>query len=126
MKASRPVYLNLWRIKFPIPAIVSILHRISGVVIFLGLPLLLYLLSQSLSSQDSFDHLATTAFANPVIKCAVWVVLSALIGHFWAGVRHLLMDMGIGEGLHAGRISAIVVLAITAVMIVVLGIWIWL
>lgn len=124
MKATRPVYLNLWRIRFPIPAIVSILHRISGVVIFLALPWLLYLLNQSLISQESFNHL-TLWVTQPLVKCGLWIILSALAGHVLAGVRHILMDMGIAENLDAGRLSAYGVLIITAAIIVLLGIWLW-
>ncbi len=124
MKAHRQVYLNLWRIRFPIPAIVSILHRISGVVIFLGLPLILYLLSRSLMSQDSFDSLSTT-LEQPGFKLVLWILLAAVVGHFLAGIRHLLMDMGIGEGLKAGRRSAGLVLLLTAILVILLGLWIW-
>lgn len=125
MKASqRPVFLNLWRIKFPMPAIISILHRISGVVIFLGLPLLLYLLSQSLNSQDSFDHLITLT-ATPGMKWALWIVCAAVIVHFLAGIRHLFMDIGWGESLYVARRSAYVVATAAALIIILLGVWIW-
>lgn len=123
MKA-RPVYLNLCRIRLPLPAIVSILHRISGVIIFLGLPLLLYLLSQSLGSQDSFDRLSVI-LAKPIMKLLVWIILAATTGHFLAGIRHLLMDMGIGESLRGGRTSAYTVVIVTAVAVILLGMWIW-
>lgn len=122
--SNRPVYLNLWRIKFPLPAIISILHRIAGVVTFLGLPVLLYLLSQSLKSPNSFHHLLKS-LSNPGMKCVMWIILSALSGHFFAGVRHLLMDMGFGESLKAGRFSAFIVAAVTATVIVLLGFWLW-
>lgn len=125
MKASqRPVFLNLWRIKFPIPAIISILHRISGVVIFIGLPLLLYILAQSLHSQDSFEQLSTL-LANPGMKFLLWIICSATATHFLAGVRHLLMDCGVGEGLRGARSSAYVVIFLSAVAIILLGVWIW-
>ncbi len=123
MKA-RPIFLNLWRIKFPLPAVVSILHRISGLVIFLGLPLLLYLLSLSLISQPSFDRLIRI-LADPGMKLLVWIVISALAGHFFAGIRHLLMDMGWGETLRSGRVSAYLVMIITVIVILLMGFWIW-
>ena len=124
MKASRPVYINLLRIRLPIPGIISILHRVSGVVIFLGLPLLLYLLAQSLTSQDSFDRLSLT-LAEPGMKLAVWVILAAVVWHFLAGIRHLLMDMGLGETLRGGRFSAYLVLVLAAIIIILLGIALW-
>jgi succinate dehydrogenase / fumarate reductase, cytochrome b subunit len=123
VKAHRQVYLNLWRIRFPIPAIVSILHRISGIVIFLGLPFMLYLLSRSLISQDSFDSLSTT-LEGPGFKVILWILLVAVLGHFLAGIRHLLMDVGIGEGLKAGRRSAALVLLVTAIYAILIGFWI--
>ncbi len=124
MKATRPVYLNLWRIKFPVPAIISILHRISGVVLFLGLPILLYLLSQSLISQDSFDHISSH-LTRTIMRWVVWVIISALFVHFFAGIRHLLMDIGIGETLAGARKSAWLVAVLTASIIILSGIWIW-
>ncbi|MBS0350825.1 MAG: succinate dehydrogenase, cytochrome b556 subunit [Proteobacteria bacterium] len=124
MKVERPIYLNLWRIRFPITAIVSILHRISGVVIFLGLPLLLYLLGKSLNSQESYNQTALVLGA-PGMKLAIWIILSAIVGHFFAGIRHLLMDTGLGESLKAGRISAWLVLIISILIVIILGLWIW-
>jgi succinate dehydrogenase / fumarate reductase, cytochrome b subunit len=124
VKVTRPVYLNLWRIKFPLPAIISILHRVSGVVIFLGLPILLYLLSQSLVSQDSFDQVSA-AVANPFLKLLIWIIMSAFAIHFFAGIRHLLMDIGWGESLPAGRRSARIVAVLVVLTIILLGIWIW-
>lgn len=123
MKA-RPVFLNLWRIKFPLPAVVSILHRISGVVIFFGLPFLLYLLSRSLVSQENFDRLHQD-LAAPGMKLILWIIVAALTGHFFAGIRHLLMDMGFGEGLRGGRVTAYLVMVIAILIILVTGMWIW-
>ena len=81
MKATRPVYLNLWRIRFPVTAIVSILHRISGVVIFLGLPFLLYILSQSLSRKIVLIKLLP-CWQNPAMKLILWILLAAVTLHF--------------------------------------------
>lgn len=125
MKAYRPVYLNILRIRLPIPGIVSILHRVSGVVIFLGLPLLLYLLHYSLISQESFDRL-TTILEWPELKLILWVILSAVTWHVIAGIRHLLMDMGFAETLKGGRISGLIVIVLSAAIILLLGMWLWL
>ncbi len=124
MKAARPVYLNLLRIKLPIPGIVSILHRVSGVVIFLGLPFLLYILHHSLISQNSFDHLQQV-LAMPGNKFILWVVLAAVIWHVLAGIRHLLMDVGVGESLTAARMTAWFVAVISLGLILLLGVWLW-
>ncbi len=124
MKANRPVYLNLGRIRFPLPAIISILHRTSGVIIFLSLPILLYLLAHSLESQTSFDYLLNN-LANPFLKIVLWIAVSAIFFHFFAGIRHLIMDMGIGESLRGGRISAAIVAIASALVIIFTGAWLW-
>jgi len=124
MKQARPVYLNLWRIRLPIPGIVSILHRISGVIIFLGLPYLLYLLNLSLHSPETFNQLSMQ-LSNPGQKLWLWIILSAVAWHFFAGIRHLLMDAGVGESLRGGRAGAWIVIVLSAIVIILLGIGIW-
>jgi len=124
VKSKRPVNLNLLKIRFPAPAIVSILHRASGVIVFLLLPLLLWLLSRSLASQESFDSLHDS-LSQPALKFFIWVLFSALFGHLVAGIRHLFMDAGIGESLRGGRFTAYMVFAISAVGVVLLGVWLW-
>ncbi len=124
MKAHRPVNLNLFTIKFPIPAIISILHRLSGVLLFLAIPLLLWMLDQSLQSRDSFMQLQTT-LALPIVKLVIWLILSAMIFHLLAGVRHLLMDMSFGESLQGGRCTAWSVTLLSIILIVLLGYWLW-
>ncbi len=122
---QRPVFLNLWRIKFPITAIVSILHRISGVLIFLFLPIALYLLSQTLNSQASFDQITNSLTTHVGLQLILWVLVVAVFGHLFAGIRHLLMDAGIGESLPAGRVSAWGVLILAILIAIFFGIWIW-
>ncbi len=123
-KKTAPVNLNLFTIHFPIPAIVSILHRLSGVLLFLLIPLMLWGFSLSLSSADEFDALVSL-FSPPWVKFLLWVGLSAFLYHAVAGVRHLLMDLGIGESLAGGRVSAMLVLAISILLAVLTGIWLW-
>lgn len=124
MNKKRPVNLNLTTIKFPLPAIVSILHRISGVILFLLIPLLLWVLDNSLFSENSFD--TVQAIANIwLVKLLVFVSMTALIYHLFAGIRHLLMDTGWGETLPAARKSAKVVIGLTVLVMILLGIWLW-
>ena len=124
MKDKRPVNLDLFTIKQPLPAIASILHRISGVVVFVGVALLLYVLDKTLSSEEAF--IAVQDFLDGAfVKLIVWGVLSALIYHFVAGCKHLLMDMGVGETLQGARIGARLVLVISAILIILLGVSIW-
>lgn len=119
---KRPVFLNLTKMHFPVTAIVSILHRVTGVIIFLSLPFLLYFLEQSLQSLITFNHMKTVL--EPVLfRIIVWLISSAFIYHAFAGIRHLFMDIGCGESLTAGRISAWGVMLLTLVATILLGVF---
>lgn len=124
MNQKKPVNLDLTTIRFPITAIVSILHRASGFLIFLLIPLLLWMLDISLASETSFNHLAEI-LANPLLKFSLWVLVAALAYHLVAGVRHLLMDIGLGESRKSGIRGAYLVLLISAVLIIFGGLWVW-
>ncbi|HSW94409.1 MAG TPA: succinate dehydrogenase, cytochrome b556 subunit [Gammaproteobacteria bacterium] len=124
MKIKRPRNLNLFTIRFPIPALASILHRLSGFILFLMIPLILWGFHLSLDSEQGFNDLQQI-FTTPWVKFVVWVILSAFLYHLVAGIRHLLMDIGVGEGLKSGKLSAILTLALAAVLIILAGIWLW-
>lgn len=124
MKNQRPVNLDISTIKLPIAAIVSILHRISGVFLFAGVAVLLWMLDASLASEEQFVALQET-LANPVWQVIIWAVLAALAYHLVAGVRHMLMDCGLGESLKGGRLGAILVVGLSVVLIVLAGVWVW-
>ncbi len=123
MNQTRPKNLNLFTIRFPLPAIVSILHRISGFVLFLLIPALLWLLAFSLSN-DGFATLQEW-LANPALKLLVWLTLAAYLFHLIAGIRHLLSDLHLGDTLPAGRISAQLTFVVFFVLIILTGIWLW-
>lgn len=106
------------------PAIVSILHRISGVFLFLLIPFMLWALSFSLESSQQFEQTALL-LTSSVFKFIIWIALSAFIYHFVAGIRHLLMDVGIGEELRSGTLGAYLTLIISVVLIILSGIWLW-
>jgi succinate dehydrogenase / fumarate reductase cytochrome b subunit len=120
----RPVNLDLTTIRFPITAIVSILHRMSGVLVFLFIPVLLWMLSKSTFSEEGFLSLQD-CFSNPISKFIAWVVVSGLLYHFVAGVRHLVMDVGFGEEKQSGKLGAKIVLIVSAVLAIAVGVWIW-
>ncbi len=124
MIKQRPKNLNLLTIRFPVPAIVSILHRVSGLILFLLIPLMLWALNLSLSSPADFDNLHQF-LSCPFMKILIWGFLSAFIYHFFAGIRHLLMDVHVGDELKSGRFSAMLTLAISVVFIILAGIWLW-
>ncbi len=124
VKDNRPVYLDVTKYKFPNTAIVSILHRISGVLLFLYIPFLLWALDLSLSSGEQFQRLMHF-LSFPIIKFFTWVLLAALIFHFVAGIRHLCMDMGWGETHRGGRKGANIVFVVSVFLILAAGLWLW-
>ena len=104
-RKSRPVFLNLAQIQMPVGALTSIGHRITGVLLAVGVPLSLYLLYLSLHSAQTFAAL-TTLLGHTAVKGAMLIFVWALAHHVLAGVRHLLTDFNVGSTLHAARRSA--------------------
>jgi succinate dehydrogenase / fumarate reductase cytochrome b subunit len=121
---KRPVNLNLLTMRFPIPAIASILHRISGVLLFLFLPALLWVLQQSLASSASFDGIKYY-FNGAIAKFFIWLFFSSLIYHLLAGFRHLMMDADVGESLAVGRLTARLVIVLATIASICIGVWLW-
>ena len=105
MKKNRPVNLDISTIKLPITAYVSILHRVSGVALFAGVAILLWMLDKSLSSAAGFAELQDT-LSSPLCQFIIWLTLAGLVYHMVAGIRHLIMDAGIGEDLEGGQKGA--------------------
>lgn len=125
MNKKRPVNLDLRTIKQPLPAITSILHRVTGVALFFGAIFMLYLLDMSLESQQGFDSAVQMMEDSFFAKLIAWGLVSALLYHFFAGVKHLIMDMGHCEELESGRMAAKVTLIAGAVACLISGVWIW-
>lgn len=119
-KPKRPAYLNLLRIRLPVGGVVSILHRVTGTLLVLLLPLFLYLLQRSLTDPDAFAQIAAT-FGSPAGRVAVFVVTLMLAHHFFAGIRHLLLDIDIGIGRIASRRGAWLVLASVGIVAIIAG-----
>lgn len=124
VKNQRPVNLDLGSLTFPPMAIASILHRISGLALFLLLPYMMYFLSISLQSSEAFDHLQSV-LRSPFNKLVLWAFSTALAYHLLAGFRHIFMDIGFGEHLATARRSAITVIAVAIVLAGFLGVWMW-
>ncbi|WP_113874897.1 succinate dehydrogenase, cytochrome b556 subunit [Marinomonas aquiplantarum] len=125
MNKKRPVNLDILTISQPVTAIVSILHRVTGIILFVGLAFLFYAFDLSLDSQQGFDQVVNILQTSFLAKFIIWGVVSALLYHLVAGVKHLFMDMGYFEELDSGRSAAIANLIIAAVFIVLAGVWIW-
>ena len=128
-KKNRPVYTNIHvtqivSYRLPPAGIVSILHRISGIIIFVGVAFLMYGLDLSLSGEDGFNRV-NELLDSFLAKLIIWGILSALLYHLVAGIKHLLMDAGIGEELESGRLAAKATIAVSVVLIVLAGVWVW-
>ncbi len=121
---QRPKNLNLFTIRFPLPAIVSILHRISGVFLFLLIPFMLWGLSYSLASESDFQFLQDK-LSSPWLKITIFLFAASFLYHFTAGIRHLLMDVNIGVELKSGRLTAVLTLIIAFLLIALVGIYLW-
>lgn len=124
VKDNRPVNLDFKTLHLPLPAITSILHRISGVIVFGGVFVLLWLLSASLESESGFTDVQNW-LAAPLVKVVVWGILAGLLYHLIAGVKHLVMDLGIGETLEGAKTGAKFVVVISVMAIVLAGVWLW-
>lgn len=126
MKTKRPVNLDIGTIKLPITSYVSILHRVSGVVLFLAVALMLWVLDMSLDSEQSFQSLKE-CLSSPIAQFVIWAALAALAYHIVAGIRHLIMDLGVGEdSFETGRRSAWLVVVVAVAVIISLAGWIFL
>jgi succinate dehydrogenase / fumarate reductase, cytochrome b subunit len=124
MPVIRPKHLNLMQIRMPLPAFVSILHRVSGAVLFLMLPLLLCVLGASLDSPQSFNVFKTWV-GNPLIKIVLLGLLWAYLHHFCAGIRHLAMDLHQGLELETARATSYAVLGVSLLLTVGIGVKLW-
>ncbi|SMY15020.1 succinate dehydrogenase cytochrome b556 subunit [Photobacterium aquimaris] len=124
VKKPRPVNLDLQTIRFPLTAIASILHRISGVITFVSIAILLWLLNLSLSSPEGFT--AAASITNSwLVKFVLWGILTALFYHIVFGIRHLLMDLGYFEEMETGLASTKVSFVIVAILSVFSGVLVW-
>jgi succinate dehydrogenase / fumarate reductase cytochrome b subunit len=104
-RTHRPTFLNLARIRFPVGAVASIGHRISGIVLVFALPFAFYALERSLRSEAAFGAMIEL-MRLPVGRAVLVLLAWASAHHLFAGIRHLLMDVGVGASLGAARTSA--------------------
>lgn len=124
MNKKRPVNLDLTTLRFPPMALISIGHRLSGVLLFLLLPLMLYLFQHSMASSQAFYH-TVALLGKPWMKFLSWILISATLFHLLAGIRHLLMDLGWGESVAAGRVTAYAVFLLVGILSFLAGVWLW-
>ena len=117
-----PVFLNLAQIRFPVGAIASIAHRVAGVLLFIALPVIALTLDVSLRTEAGFASVRDL-LSSPFWLMAGSVLLWALVHHVLAGVRHLLMDVGVGSELVHARASARLVLVGAPVLTLLFLAW---
>jgi succinate dehydrogenase / fumarate reductase cytochrome b subunit len=115
--ANRPRFTNIHitdivRYRLPLAGILSILHRISGLILFLLLPFILYLLDNSITSEDTFAYLKGFT-QSPLVKLIIVALAWAYLHHFCAGIRHLAMDVHVGLDKNSARHSAVAVFVIS-------------
>ncbi|MGP9688544.1 succinate dehydrogenase, cytochrome b556 subunit [Psychrobacter sp. AOP22-C1-C5] len=123
VKSNRPIDLPLSQVisvnRSPI-AIASILHRISGIILFLLIPVMLWLLQNSLASPESFE----TVFDNVLVRFVAWIFVASIAYHFVMGIKHLFADMGMTEELKSGRAASMASFVISAILIVASFVWV--
>ncbi len=119
--STRPVFLSLAQLRYPITAIASIAHRVSGVLMVLALPVLIYLLARSLESEQSYREVAALVAGIPV-KLLATLLVWALAHHMLAGLRYLLIDLDIGVDRGPARAGAWLV-SFAAPVVALLFLW---
>ena len=124
MNKKRPKHLALHQIKLPLPGIVSILHRVSGLLLFIALPLLLLMLQYSLASIETYTQLMGV-LANPLLKLLLLGLLWAFLHHFCAGLRYLAVDMHLVHDLAQARNSSKVVMVVSLLLTILVGAKLW-
>jgi succinate dehydrogenase / fumarate reductase, cytochrome b subunit len=129
-KKIRPKYLSLpallFEIRLPVPGWVSILHRVSGALLFFPfVAWLLWLLDASLRSEQGFEHVRTQYLALPVVKLALLVFIWSYCHHFCAGIRYLLLDLDIGVDLKTARVTSWIVIVAGLALTAIFGARLW-
>jgi succinate dehydrogenase / fumarate reductase cytochrome b subunit len=124
MNNKRPKHLALHQIKLPLPGIVSILHRISGLFLFFALPFLLLMLQYSLRSIETYTQLINL-LAHPLLKLMLLGLLWASMHHFFAGLRYFSIDLHYVRNLAQARNSSKFVLVVSMLLTVWIGVKLW-
>lgn len=121
---KRPKFLNLFQIHLPVTGVVSILHRVSGALLFLAIPILIYVFDRSLDGESGFQSVMAV-IAQPLIKFFLILLGWAMLHHLLAGIRYLLMDVALGTKLNSARATAWVInlISLFAFVSLFLGMW---
>lgn len=99
------------------------MHRVAGVGIFAGIFFLLYALDKSLASEEGFKEILEL-LELPLVKLIAWLIVSGVIYHFVAGIKHMLLDLGIADTLEGSTFAARTTLLVSGILILLAGVWI--
>jgi len=124
VRKERPKNLDLTTVKMPVTATASILHRVSGIIVFIALAIFLILLNCSLSSAEDFQRVQGY-FDLFIVEFVFWGSLTGLAYHAVFGIRHMIQDLGYWEEMDSSSLSAKVGFVITAALSVLAGILVW-
>jgi succinate dehydrogenase / fumarate reductase cytochrome b subunit len=124
MNNHRLKFLDLRLIRLPLPGLVSILHRVSGALMFLALPFMLWMLQCSLRSIETYTRLVD-ALHQPASKLFLTAVIWAFLHHFFAGIRFLAIDVGLGVKLGPARATSKAVLLVSLAFALLAGAYLW-
>ena len=119
-KDKRPVYLNLFKIRLPIAGVVSLAHRLSGILMFLAMPFIVYLLDLSVQSLEGFSQVISI-LQQPLLVAVQILFVWALAHHLFAGIRFLLIDADIAIEKKQANYAAWLVMFLAAIVVVVLA-----
>ena len=121
----RPIFLDLLQIRLPRGGLLSIVHRATGVLLVLAIPLFIYFLQLLNGGAEGFSQALSLLQSTPgkiLASITVWV----LIQHSLSGIRHLIMDMGYSYDKNIARITANATFVLSLLLIMLTGVWIWL
>lgn len=124
MAKERPKNLDLSTVQFPVTANASILHRVSGIIIFIALSILMFLLHCSLANESGFKFVVGLTHGF-MLKFILWGTLTALTYHVIFGIRHMVQDLGYWEELQSGSLSAKLGFVVVVILSILAGAWVW-
>jgi len=124
VRKERPKNLDLTTVKMPVTATASILHRVSGIIVFIALAIFLTLLNCSLSSAEDFQRVQGY-FDLFIVEFVFWGALTGLAYHAVFGIRHMIQDMGLWEEMESSSLSAKIGFIITAALSILAGYLVW-
>ena len=125
MNDKRPINLDLTTVRFPVTAIASILHRVCGMISWVGLGLLLVLLSYALPSQEQFAELESLFHVNFLVQFLGWGFLTAFGYYCLATLKHIVQDFGLFEDFEGGKMVSWTAIIIGIILSILAGVFVW-